>query len=54
MLSFVSIYYLACPYYYETHAEYAHALLCVHVFVERCGKIYGINTLAYNVHWLIY
>jgi len=49
-----SIYYVASPYYYETHAEYAHELLCVHVFVERFGKIYGKSTLVYNIHGLIY
>ena len=52
LLLFVSIYYLASPCYYETHAEYAHGLLCV--FVEQFGKIYGKDMLVYNVHGLIH
>jgi len=52
LLLFVSIYYLASSYYCESHAEYAHELLCV--FVEQFGKIYGKDMLVYNVHGLIH
>ena len=52
LLLFVSIYFLASSYYWESHADYAHELLCV--FVEQFGKIYGKNMLVYNVHGLVH
>ncbi|XP_050706897.1 uncharacterized protein LOC126992284 [Eriocheir sinensis] len=47
---FVGIYCLASPFYYTTHCQYAHELLCT--FVQDFGRIYGSDMLVYNVHGL--
>ena len=52
LLLFVGIHCLASPVLFESHADYAHDILCR--FVGQAGNIYGTDFLVYNVHGLIH
>ena len=52
LLLFVSIYCLSSPFYFTSHCQYAHELLCL--FVQEFGKLYGKDMLVYNVHGLVH
>lgn len=47
---FVGIYCISSPHYYSNRCQYVHSILCR--FVKNYGRIYGKDTLVYNVHGL--
>ena len=52
LLIFVAMRCLANPELCETHADYAHRLLCK--FLDEAGNIYGADFFVYNVHGLVH